>query len=257
MQGINLTLALVPLGLLVWLAVILARKKLYRRFPFFTAYTFYAIAAGVLRTALSYGSYRTYFYVFWGTEPLYALLGLVAIYEAFREIFEPFYHIWWFRPLVYLVCLGTLGISIARAITNPPVQTNTLGALILSFELGVRCIQGAIFILSSGFILFFHLAAPRYARGIIDGFGVAAIGILIAALLRSDFGKRFNKLFTFVPAVVYILACFIWLIAMRGEEDRNGNENGNEEPPIPLEDMPGQLRRFLDEAKKISKIKWK
>jgi hypothetical protein len=253
MQAINWILALVPLVLLVTLAVILARKKLYRRFPFFTAYTLYAIAAGLVRTALSAGNPRTYFYVFWATEPIYALLGLAAIYEAFREIFHPFYRIWWFRPLVYLVAVATLGISIARTIHVPPVEVSVLDALILSFELGIRYIQGGIFALTWLLIMFFRLPAPRYAVGIVDGFGVTAIGILVASLLRSDFGTRFNKLFTFVPAVVYILACFIWLAAMRGTESQNGN--GGTTPEIPLENMPGQLRRWRDEAKRISRIR--
>lgn len=253
MQAISFILAVGPLGLLAWLAVILVQKKLYRRFPFFTAYILYAIAAGVLRTSLSYGNRRTYFYTFWGTEPLFALLGLIAIYEAFHEIFRPFYQIWWFRPMVYLVAVATLGISIVRTIHVPPVQAWGFGALILSFELGVRYIQGGIFALTWLFIMFFRLPASRYAVGIVDGFGVTAIGILVASLLRSDFGMRFNKLFTFVPAVVYILACFIWLAAMRRDENQNGN--GGATPPIPLQDMPGQLRRWRDEAKKISRIR--
>jgi hypothetical protein len=256
----DLILGLIPLVLQLCIAAILLRKRrLYRRFPWFFAYTVYSVATAIVRAAFLPGNRDTYIQVFWGTEVLYALLGLIAIYEAFREIFDPFYPIWWFRPLLYVVTLLTVGLSVGKAIQKPPIQADQLGMLILSFEIGVRYLQAGIFALSFVLILFFRLPARRYPVGIVDGFGATAIGILVASTLRSDFGTRFNKLFSFIPPVLYIGACVIWLVSLWGSENRNGDQNGNDgsKPSIPLEEMSGQLRRFLETTKKISKRRWK
>jgi hypothetical protein len=252
----DLILGLIPLLLQVCIAaILLGKRRLYRRFPWFFAYTVYSVVAAIARAALLSGNRNTYAQVFWSTEVLYALLGLIAIYESFREIFDPFYDIWWFRPLVVLVAVVTVGLSIARAIQKPPIQANKLGMLILSGEIGVRYLQAGIFALSFLLIFFFRLPARRYPVGIVDGFGATALGILIASTLRSDFGQQFNKLFSYAPAVLYIAACVIWLVSLWGTENRNGNDDSP--PPIPLEEMPGQLRRFLETTKKVSKHRWK
>lgn len=255
----DLILGLIPLVLQVCIAGILVRKRrLYRRFPWFFAYTVYSVAAAIVRAALLYGNRHTYIQVFWITEALYALLGLIAIYESFREIFAPFYPFWWFRPLVIVVAVVTVGLSIGRVIQKPPIQADRLGMLILSAEIGVRYLQAGIFGLTLLLIFFFRLPARRYPLGIVDGFGANALGILIASTLRSDFGEKFNKLFSYSPPVLYIAACVIWLVSLWGRENRNGNGNGNGfPPPIPLEDMPEQLRRFLETTKTISKHRWK
>jgi hypothetical protein len=256
MLNLDLIIRLSGLALQAWLAVILLRHKLYRRFPFFTAYVIYGVATAVARTIVAQIDPTTYFYVFFGTEALYALLGLAAIYEAFKEIFEPLYDSWWFRPLLALVVLGTLGYSIWRAIYHSPVQAYIFGGLVLSLEIGVRYIQGGIFALCWVTYRFFKLTPSRYPLGIVDGFGIAAIGILAGSLFRSSFGIRFNTFFRFVPAVSYIVAVLIWLAALRGPE----TEPGEDTPSVPLPLLRGirdELRRSLEEAKRIGKNRWK
>jgi hypothetical protein len=256
MLTLDLIISITALALEAWLAVILLRHKLYRRFPFFTAYVIYGVATAVARTIVAQINPTAYFYVFFGTEALYALFGLAAIYEAFREIFEPLYDLWWFRPLLALVVLGTLAYSIWRAIYNPPVQVYWLAQIIVSIEMGVRYIQGGIFALCWVTCRFFKLTPSRYPLGIVDGFGIAAIGILAGSLFRSSFGIRFNTFFRFVPAVSYIVAVLVWLAALRGPE----TEPGEDTPSVPLPLLRGirdELRRSLEEAKRIGKNRWK
>jgi hypothetical protein len=256
MRITTLILPFATLLLQVCLGVILVRKGLYRRFPVFTAYTVYAVATAIVRTALDVGGSKfVYFYVFWGTESLYAVLGLIAIYEGFREIFRPFYRIWWFRPLVYLLAVGTLVLSIYRAIHRPPVQADRMVVLILSFEIAVRYLQGIIFVLTFLLVKLFRLPARRYPVGILYGFGAAALGILAASMFRYEFGTKFNTFFSFAPPVAYLIACVIWLASFCGPEERNGN--GAAKPPIPLEQMPALLRRYVEDTREISKGKWK
>ena len=215
----DLILTLISLLLQVWLMAILIQKGLYRRLPFFAAYTVYSILAGCVRMALLGGNYITYFYVYWATEPLYALLGLLAMVESYKEVFRAFYVARWFRLFLPLVALITIGLSVAAAIMSPPVQVFRLGAMILSAEIMVRFLQGGIFVLFIALSRLFRIQPPRYPEGVLDGFGMAATGILVAALFRADFGTRFNTFFSLVPAVTYILATLIWLTSFRREED--------------------------------------
>jgi hypothetical protein len=256
MRVTALILPFATLVLQVCLAAILVRRRLLRHFPVFTAYTVYAIVTALVRTALDLGGSKfSYFYVFWATESLYAVLGLVAIYEGFREIFRPFYKIWWFRPLVYLLAAGTLALSLSRAVHKPPIQGDRIVVLILSFEIAVRYLQGIIFVLTFLLVKLFRLPSRRYPVGIVYGFGAAALGILAASMFRYEFGTKFNIFFSFTPPVAYLIACMIWLVSFCKPEDRNGN--GAARPAMPLEQMPALLRRYLEEAREISKGKWK
>lgn len=254
MTTADLLLGILALGLQVWIAAVLLRKQLHRRFPLFVAYTLYSIAATAVRFIVLKGNPRTYYFVFWGTEPLYALLGLLAIYESFRQIFRPLYTIWWFRLLLYAVILVPLAFAVKRIIQKPPLVATQLGAAILSAEIGVRFIQGCIFALSYVLIKFFRVPAKRYPAGIVDGFGVAALGILAGSMFRSEFGTRLNFFFSFVPVVAYIIALLIWLTSLYGPENKKDKEV---QPPMTPDEMRDLLRQYRRDVKKISKHKWK
>jgi hypothetical protein len=244
------------LGLIlqVCIAAIMWSKRLYRRFPLFAAYTVYSIAAAVLRIVLFMINSPLFVTVFWATEALYIILGLAAIYEAFRDAFRPFYSIWWFRLLVYLVILVPLGISVVAILRTPSTDVDRAGAAILLVQIGTRYVQGGIFALAFAVIRFFRLPVSRYASGIIDGFGINAIGILAASILRSAFGTNYNNFFRFAPVVGYIIALLIWLTSLIGDEDENGN---GWKPDVPLELLPGNLRQQIDSIRKIRKQKRK
>jgi hypothetical protein len=254
MSSADLILGLSAIGLQVWIAAILFVKKEHRQFPLFTAYTVYSITASLVRFILLKGSPRTFFFVFWATEPLYAVLGLLAIYESFKKIFRPLQGIWWFRLLFYGVIFVPLVLVTRRFLYKPPLEANQLGAAILALETGVRYVQACVFAFSATLIYLFHLPARRYPACIVDGFGVASVGILLGSMFRSEFGIRFNFFFSYAPSVSYIVALLIWLATLRGPEKRNDEAA---QVPMTPEEMRDRLRRYLTEAKKISRHKRK
>jgi len=236
------------------IVAIMWSKRLYRLFPLFAAYTIYSIVAIVLRYILFVANSRLFADVYWVTEALYIILGLAATYEAFREAFRPFYSIWWFRLLMYLVILVPLGISVVAILRTPSTDVDRTGAAILLVQIGTRYVQGGMFALAFAMIRFFRLPVSRYASGIIDGFGVNALGILAASILRSAFGTNYNTFFRFAPVVGYIIALLIWLTSLAGDEDENGD---GWEPNVPLELLPGNLRQQIDSIRKMRKQKRK
>ena len=55
------------------------------------------------------------------------------------------------------------------------------------------------------------LRGRQHAAGIVFGFGVSAAGALVAFLLRSEFGTKFDPVVRIAPPIAYIIGVAIWL----------------------------------------------
>jgi hypothetical protein len=113
-----------------WILVLLVRKSLYRRFPWFFSYMVYATVTDVARTVLI--GRAVYFYVYWGTAAIAYLVAVFAIYESFRAIFRVFYRLAWFRfvwpgaiTVIWIYCIW-------RAWVHPPPHFGRSGAILIS-----------------------------------------------------------------------------------------------------------------------------
>ena len=212
MPFISLTLIVVPAALRAWLIAVLLRRGLQRQFRVFFLYNAFGVTIAVLKlVALSIG-YRTYFVVYWTTEIPYTLLELLAMLEVFPITFKTFSLLKVFQRTIWAVAAVMIGISLLQAILMPPQHVNRLLAWIYSLEIGVRYVQGGIFVLFVALVKFWQIEWRQYTLGIVLGFGVLVIGTLTPGMLRSEFGTNFTSAFKYVPAVAYIIAVFIWLV---------------------------------------------
>src|SRR6202000_542035 len=109
MQKIESLLVLLAPTMFIGLGSILIVKGLHRKYPFFFVYVLAVILIAPLRFLVS-PNYTLYFWTFWVTEIMYALLAVFALHEAFHEVFVEFYDLWpWFKFLFpAVVCLGTV-----------------------------------------------------------------------------------------------------------------------------------------------------
>jgi hypothetical protein len=210
---LDIFLGLIPLVFQTCLAILLVCRRLYRVFPFFLAYTVFAVAAESYKFMLvpNQMSTRKYFYVYWGAEAIYALLGFLAIHEVFRRVFESFNGLPWFKFLLPTVGLFMLGIAVLIPLVHPAVQTPPLLETIFSLQIAVRCLQLGIFFLIFLLAQVFNLDYRQYAFGIAVGFGIASIGILSATLLRTGSGLKFIMFYEYFPIVTYCIAVTVWL----------------------------------------------
>jgi hypothetical protein len=243
MSIIDSLLSLIPVALQIWLATMLVRRAVHRSFSFFFVYTMFSIIAGIARfLALNYP--WTYYYTYWATEALYAVLGFLAIFEVFRYVFQEFYVLLWFRLLIPAVAVLTVGLSVYMAVYSPPMQAPPVLAGIFVAEIAVRCLQAGIFCLLAVLVKFYSVRGRRYALAIAAGFGVSALGTLLTFLLRSEFGTKFVYVLQFVSPVAYIIAVAIWLLVFRKPE-----------PPDPVAGLrspltPEQTTELLRRTKK-------
>src|SRR5438067_10434091 len=147
-MSLALALALTPPVLQLCLALLLIRRRVLKFFPFFFAYTIFAVIAETGRFFLFKGPYAYYYYFFWTTEALYAVLGFLAIYEVFSGVFRNFYRLWWFRLLLPAMGILMLALSLLIPLTRPPVHAPVTLVTIIVAEIAVRCLQVGLFVLT-------------------------------------------------------------------------------------------------------------
>lgn len=213
MKYLDIAFGLFSPVLQTWLALLLVRRRAYKTFPFFFAYTVFAVVAEVCKFALVqyFRSAMTYFFFYWGAEVIYAVLGFLAIHEVFRRVFGNFTSLPWFKFLLPLVGLGMFAISVLIPIVHRAVETPPLLEGIYSLQIAVRCLQIGVFFLIFFLARAFDLDYRQYAFGIAAGFGIASGGILLGTLVRTGLGLKSLMFFQYVPIVAYCVAVAVWL----------------------------------------------
>ncbi|HLJ90651.1 MAG TPA: hypothetical protein VKZ53_27840 [Candidatus Angelobacter sp.] len=213
MNVINSVLLIGPIVLQAWLIYLLFLRRVAHQFKFFSLYTGFSVLAQILRF-ITNADRRTYYYVYWASEAVYAVLGFFAINEAFRRIFRvQFIALKWFKFLPVTIGAATLTAAVVDGIFFPPIDARPMLATIVAAEIAVRCLQGALFCLLSILVRLHRVSLQNQAFGISLGFAVAGFGILLTFMLRSVFGTRFNSAIRFGPPLAYITAVVIWLSA--------------------------------------------
>jgi len=207
-----MTLQLIGVALSTVLAWLLLTRRLYKQFPFFLIYVLFSISATLLLIFASV-NYDLYFKVFWGTEALYVPLSLLALYEAFHDVFILDYEAWpWFWTVFPGAVLVLLMIFVGYALLHPPAGVPGVVTIIVSSETVVNCVVGGLFLM---FVVLAWLLLgenwPTYPYGVVLGFAVYSCGSLLAYWLFSIFGTKVNWLGKYGPPVSYILAVAIWI----------------------------------------------
>ena len=235
----NIAVLAVSLILEVGLAILLLRRGVRHHFPLFFTYILISVPVTAARL-LTITQYRLYFHVFWSTNAILLLLGLAAIHEVFRWVYEGFYELRWFRWLYFGVIALVLLLTMWNALSNPPVQAHPLIGVLLEIGIAVNLIQAGIVALFSAFIRPLGIDFRRYAFGIAAGFGVSAIGPFIGYFARSIFGTEANTFTRYASSMAYILALLIWIAAFIRPEPEEAWT-----PPMPPDEMLRTVEAYL------------
>jgi hypothetical protein len=249
-KNLGVILGLLPPVLQSCLAALLLHRRVYRRFPFFFAYTLFAVCAEVCKLALMLLNRQhtlKYFYAYWIAEAIYAVLGFTAVYEVFRDVFENFRGLLWFKALLPATAALMLALAVLIPMIHPAVETEPLEEGIFSLQIVVRCLQLGVFFLIFWLARFFDLDYRQYAFGIAAGFGIAAAGILAGTLARTGLGLKTIIFFQYVLTVSYCLAVTVWLASFVRPEPEDPFRNFRHlfKPELFLE----QLHRHRQDVK--------
>jgi hypothetical protein len=250
-KSLDTVLGLISPVLQTCLIFLLIRRRAYSTFPFFVTYTVFAVVAEICKFALFYRHQNTvqYFYLYWGAEAIYAVLGFLAIHEVFSQVFKNFNALPWFKFLLPAAGFLMLGISAAIPMVHPAVDTEPLLEGIYSLQIAVRCLQLGVFALIFFLARAFELDYRQYAFGIAVGFGIAAAGILFGTLMRTGLGLEYLIFFQYFPSVAYCIAVTVWLASfVRAEPDDPFRDFRHMFTP---ELFLGQLERYKQQVRSI------
>jgi hypothetical protein len=232
------------------LLAVLLRHKLLRRFTWF--FTFLVANVTVSIGVLGFRNMpRQYFILYWYGDALVTLFVLMAIYEVFRIVFQRFYKLKWFRWLFPSVIVGLMAISSLRAILHSQSTENFLNTQILSLEIAAGIVQVGLFFLFLILAQFFHLAWKEYTFGIALGFGVSAAGDLVAFIIRSEFGTKFDTVFRFAVPLAYTVGAAIWLFTFLWPVPNSSLEVAT--PALTPEAVVRELKQYTRTVKEILK----
>ncbi|MBZ5491513.1 MAG: hypothetical protein LAO76_11330 [Acidobacteriia bacterium] len=117
----------------------------------------------------------------------------------------------WFRWLFPGIGIVMLSVAVLRIFLVPRPAFSLFTTTIIGLEIAVGLLQFGIFSLFIVLVRLFHLRWGQHAAGIVFGYGVNAAGFLVAFLLRSEFGTKFDPVVRIAPPIAYIIGVAIWL----------------------------------------------
>jgi hypothetical protein len=194
-------------GILLW-------RKLYRTFPIFFSYVaFQIVVFGVLFPLHNERFYTIFYYTYWGTTAVSAILGFFVIHELFQDVFRPYHTLrdlgsvlFKWAALVMLLVAGVVAASTASA-TEEPLRTG-----IMTLERSVRVVQCGLILFLLVFSRFLGTNWRQKSFGIALGFGAFASIELALVALNAATDNVFNqRLSTFLNLITYDVTILTWI----------------------------------------------
>jgi len=192
-----------------------------RQVPLFFVYTCFSLVAGVTQAISLISSNSTNFLnLVWAIEGAYACIGLLAMNESFCKTLGGYFSKRWLTLVPLTTILAVLFVSTLSLHKHAPIQATPLGTLYLSFYLSADYMRAGLFGVFVLLVFFWKARWQLHPFAIMKGFGLFSIVGMLADLLRSQFGTKWDFFFSYAPAVAYILSCLIWLGAFVAPEER-------------------------------------
>lgn len=244
MNRLGLTIAITTVAFLICTLLLLAKRHLYRQFPFFAIYIAYVILQAALRFAF-FSNTHLYFLAYWFTAPIEVILAILAVHESFRRVFRPFYFVRWFRFCFPGAIALAMLYSLLTGYFSPPAHAQGIYSAIIS---GMMMAQYVILTISIAFFVLANLLRVPWRiheYRIVVGFGLSSGVTALAAGVRSVFGTRFAFMSEMLPAVSYLLALGIWLSAAAYRLPPKAASDGQRPTQEDLEQLVSRLRGDL------------
>ncbi len=229
------------------LCLLLLVRRSYRQFPIFFTSTVFSVCATLVLLSMR-SDLALYSKVFWTSETISVFLAFFALQEAFRSVFRNFLGMRWFGWVFPGIGFSMVALALLRTILVPRPAQSLLLTTIINLEIGVGFLQFGI---CSAFIILigiFHVRWLPHAIGIVLGFGIGAAGLLVAYLLRSEFGTKFDPIVRNAPAIAYIIGVVVWLVAFWKREAPSKPEWTL---PVTPEQAISELRQYTRAVKGI------
>lgn len=199
----------------VGLLFMMFQRKYVQRLPWFFGYTVFHIVQFILLVVSYKMSYSAYFYAYWTTEGIDALLTLIVLQELFTEVFRPYEAV---RDLVVLIFRWATMFLMAMALVSAAAargnEMDRLVAGLLVMQRSVSLVQCGLLALLIGMYKLAGLNWRSMPMAIGFGFGVISSVSTVVMALRAYGTPGADPYFSIVLAGAYDIGVFIWVIAI-------------------------------------------
>jgi hypothetical protein len=259
-------------GTLMQLGVLVAmyRRGLHRDYPFFFNYTVLQVLSEPVLFVIQRHSYTLYYWGYWSSIALSALVSFAVLQEIFHDAFRPYEAL---RDLSVILfrwsALVVLLVGVMWAITA--AQSSRLDAItggILLAQRSIRLMQcGLVFFLLL-FSEYLGISRRHLVFGIALGFGIFASVSMLFAAAASHGTFVHASVLRQINSAAYAIAVMIWLgytalaparsrVAVAAARSKDWNyalEDARVQPPVDslLDTMDRTVERLLyprEEAK--------
>jgi hypothetical protein len=195
--------------------LLMYRRGLQREYPYFFNYTILQVVGEPILFVMHRHSYTVYYYSYWVSIALSALLSFVVLYEIFQHAFRPYEALrdlgvilFRWSALVILLVAGMWAVTT----TGSAAQDGPVASAIMLASRSVRLMQcGLVF-----FLLLFseYLGISRRSLlfGIALGFGLfASVNMLVVSGVSHVGGFVPVWVLRSINSGVYNLSALIWL----------------------------------------------
>jgi len=206
-----------PHLLLVVVALLLLKRRLYTNFPVFTLYAWYEIAEFVLllTTALITGLNRAGLYgrVFVVTLAISTALRFGVLQEIFNNVFREHGQIDALARVVLRWTTGfLLAVAVLCAIFASGQTSDGLVAAVAWVGRGVAIIQCGLVLFLFLFSRLFGLSLQSYVFGIALGFGIlSSVELANSAMHIGTLTESMTRALNLLPTGGYHVAVLLWL----------------------------------------------
>lgn len=204
-----------PLQLAI--AVAMWRRRLFRRMPWFFAYTLWVMTWSLvmlffyLRVRVDRSVMPAYYYTGWTNEVIGVGLGFAVVYEVFSQVFQPYETVRRLGPALFRWCgVGLLLLGSAASLLSSPDQTFKLTAGILIVERTVRLVEVGLLVLVLIACQYLGISWKRDVLGVALGLGMYAGTSMVCLALQAQNGLVAYYALGMVSGTAYTCSVMIW-----------------------------------------------
>jgi hypothetical protein len=201
----------VGIGCQAILGVVLASKRAWKTFPFFTAYFAVGFTSSIFIYVLQQHT-KLYFYSYWLMEAAGVALGFAVVYEIFSNVFSSHLALRRLATVIFrcvlalLVCVGVVVL-----VKHTPFSFRAITSAVVIAEESARIIEVGLlmclFLLSSAFGLHWR----QQVFGVALGLGLFAAVELITITVWGQTGKPAHDFLNVVRILGFNTSLLIWI----------------------------------------------
>ncbi len=205
---------ILPLGVKVWLCVLIFYRRLHRRFPFFFVYFILNTVHGVMWWMVSWrfgkSSWPAYYY-FWIAQGMVTAARGLAIAEICNRFLRAYLGI---RSLAWRLLASAAALVILYAGIATASKPYHLSGFILAGDRGLELAYAVTLLALLGLSVYYEIRVPRFELLVASGFAFYSLCKVISDTIGLFWFKQ-STIYSLIQEISYNIVVITWLWELR------------------------------------------